>query len=117
MAVVMVVQGDPPDLGEAVATQVYRIVQEALTNVVRHAQAHTVELHMRSDAGVIGIDVLDDGCGIDFLPRRAGAIGLFSMAERAREIGATVDVQRRASGGTSVRISLPAAQPREETME
>lgn len=97
-----------PALSEDTATQLYRIVQEALTNVARHAQASRVELSLRRDEGGLQLRLADDGRGIDAVPRRPGAIGLFSMAERALEIGATLDVAPGTRGGTVLTLQLPS---------
>jgi PAS domain S-box-containing protein len=94
-------------LPSAVAVQIFRIVQEALTNVARHAGASKVELEMSQSEGRFMLHLRDDGCGLHATPRRAGAIGLFSMAERAREIGAAFDVRQRQEGGTELSLVLP----------
>ena len=94
-------------LPPAVALQIFRIVQEGLTNVARHAGASRVELEMSQADGRFALCLRDDGLGLHALPRRAGAIGLFSMAERAREIGAGFDVAQRPEGGTQLRLNLP----------
>lgn len=96
-----------PTLGEDTATQIYRIVQEALTNVARHAQASRVELRLRRHDGGIELRLADDGRGIDAVPRRPGAIGLFSMAERALEIGATSSIAAGTPRGTVLTLQLP----------
>lgn len=107
------IEGDMPALPEATATQIFRIVQEALTNVARHAQARRVELQLRAHSDAFELRLADDGCGIDAVPRRPGSIGLFSMAERAREIGANASVSARAQGGTEVVLRLPLpAEPK-----
>lgn len=97
----------PLPLTSAVATQVFRIVQEALTNVARHAQATRVELEAGADAQTFWLRLRDDGCGIGATPRRSRAMGLFSMAERAREIGATLDVHAGPGGGTELALRRP----------
>ena len=93
--------------GGAAAVQVLRIVQEALTNVARHAGASRVELRMRMQDGAFELRVTDDGRGLDDAPRRPGAIGLFSMSERARDIGGRLSVARRPEGGTEVVLQVP----------
>jgi signal transduction histidine kinase len=90
-----------------VAMQVYRIVQEALTNVARHAQARRLTLSLRETDMSFDLRLADDGIGIDRAGGRPGSIGLFSMVERGREIGAQVRVQAAAGGGTEVLLSLP----------
>ena len=93
-----------PALPAAVEVAVYRIIQEALTNVVRHAQASrcTVRLHIDE---AVHIDIWDDGRGLPAI-RRAG-VGLTSMRERAAELGGSCVIETRAQGGTEVRARLP----------
>jgi PAS domain S-box-containing protein len=93
--------------GDAAAVQVYRIVQEALTNVARHAQASRVMLTLQRQGETLELRVIDDGRGLDDAPRRPGAIGLFSMSERARDIGGQLSVARRPEGGTEVMLRVP----------
>ena len=94
-----------PPLPAAVEVAAYRIVQEALTNVVRHARAPTC--HVRLSVGkTLEIEVADDGIGLPE-DRRAG-VGLASMRERAAELGGTCVVERvSAMGGTRVLACLP----------
>lgn len=112
LATTVDIEAGLPALNEDSATQIFRIVQEALTNVARHAQASRVELRLRRCDGALELCLADDGRGIGALPRRPGAIGLFSMAERALEIGATLSIAAGAPRGTvlTLRLPLPAAQ-------
>lgn len=91
------------------ATQVFRIVQEALTNVARHARATRVVLDIDMLDGALRLRLLDDGIGIANAAHRRGSIGLFSMAERAREIGASLDVRPGPQCGTALTLCLPLA--------
>ena len=100
-----------PELPPAAGVQVFRIVQEALTNVVRHAQASSVTLELAQGGSQLQLVLADDGVGPEAAPRRPGAIGLFSMAERARDIGATLAVRAGAEGGTEVVLTLPHPTP------
>lgn len=92
-----------PELSAAVEATAYRICQETLTNVVRHAGARACQVVIHHADGVLRIRVNDDGCG---LPDgfRAG-VGLQSMRERAGDVGG--DVTLRADGGTVVDVCLP----------
>jgi len=96
-----------PPLPAAVEVAVYRIAQEALTNVIRHAEAHTCFVRLRLDEslGLLCLDVQDDGKGLP-MKRRAG-IGLNSMRERAEELGGILTVTSVTTGGTSVLARLP----------
>jgi signal transduction histidine kinase len=94
-------------LPAAVEVAVYRVAQEALTNVIKHAQAHTCWLRLTVDAaaGVLCLEVQDDGQGI--APGHHMGVGLRSMGERAAELGGTLTVEPGAAGGTRVRALLP----------
>ncbi len=99
-----------PPLPAAVEVAVYRIAQEALTNIARHAQAQHCLLHLSIDAGVLHLDISDDGKGI---PATHGiGVGLHTMHERASELGGSCTITRGPSGGTTiqVRLPLPAAE-------
>ena len=96
----------------AVATQLYRIVQEALTNVAKHAGASQVDLLLERTIDGINLRLRDNGCGFGAKPRRPGAMGLVSMAERARGIGATFEVGIGNSGGTELLLRLPHMEPK-----
>ena len=97
---------------------VYRIIQEALSNIVRHAQATEVTLQARENPGNVEISVADNGRGFvqESKPMRAATsrgeegihgFGLSSMAERARIIGATFDVRSSPGSGTTVHLTVP----------
>ena len=104
------IAGEPlTPLPAAVEVAAFRIVQEALSNVVRHAEARRAVVHLlleRSD--LLVVEVADDGRGLP-ATRRAG-VGLRSMRERAEELGGTLAVRSRTSGGTVVRAELPFTQ-------
>jgi signal transduction histidine kinase len=99
-------QEDLPDLPAAVEVAVYRIVQEAITNVARHARATTCAARLAIDDEV-ALEVVDDGVGIS-AGRNAG-VGLSSMRERASELGGTCLIQSVPDGGTRVIVRLPLA--------
>jgi signal transduction histidine kinase len=105
-----------PPLSAAVEVAAYRIAQEALTNVARHAEANTCTVSLAIDeASVLCLEVRDDGRGIpdpqEESSVRAG-VGLTSMRERASELGGSLVVEPLLEGGTSVRARLPL--PKEE---
>ena len=110
MSVDVEMDGEPPTLADATAMQIYRIFQEALTNVARHAEATGVKVALRRCATEFELRLTDNGRGLDDVPRRPGSIGLVSMTERAREIGAELTVARRPEGGTEVLLRLPLEQ-------
>lgn len=87
---------------------IYRIVQEALTNVARHSDASRVEFRVRERPGELLVELRDDGRGI---PREAltsrRSLGLIGMRERARGIGATLEIEGVAGRGTIVSLRVP----------
>jgi two-component system sensor histidine kinase UhpB len=97
----------PDDLGETYALAAYRIVQEATTNALRHAQAQRIEIALEVEAGVLHIRVGDDGRGLAPDWQRPGHYGVRGMRERARALGGDVDVDNLATGGVCVSARLP----------
>lgn len=97
----------PVQLPPATATQIFRIVQEALTNVQRHAQAEAVELVLQTSPDYLLLTLRDDGCGMAASPPRAGAMGLLGMAERAQEIGGHLTFGRSPQGGVELMLQVP----------
>ncbi len=93
-----------PSLPAAVEVAAYRIIQEALTNLVRHANARCAVVSLRLEQG-LHIEVRDDGQG--FSEGRVGGLGLHSMHERAAELGGRLSVTSAPAGGTIVRAVLP----------
>ena len=88
--------------------EVLRIAREALTNIVGHGQARTVRLGLLYEAGAVSLLVQDDGLGFD--PKsgwQSDQFGLRAMTERAREVGATVDVDSLPGWGTRIRARFP----------
>jgi signal transduction histidine kinase len=96
---------DLPPLSAAVEVAAYRIALEALTNVLRHAQARTCQLQLSVEGGRLQLSVTDDGVGLQH-PVPDG-LGLISMRERADELGGACRVERPANGGTRVYAELP----------
>jgi signal transduction histidine kinase len=94
-----------PPLPAAVEVAAYRIAQEALTNVVRHADAKWCRLRLGLSSDGMLLEVTDDGAGLDD-SRRPG-IGLRSMRERAEELGGTFELGSPAGGGCRVMAFLP----------
>jgi signal transduction histidine kinase len=104
-----------PALTSEQQTAFFRIFQEALTNVVRHAQASAVRVHLGEEGGVCTLRVSDNGRGITRTEvSNAHAIGLLGMRERAAQAGATLDIVGAPGRGTVVTVRAPLplrAQP------
>jgi signal transduction histidine kinase len=97
-----------PPLPAAVEVAAYRIVVEALTNVVRHGQARNCTIRL-SLADELAVEIVDDGLGLP--PDLRAGVGLTSIRERAAELGGTCVAETMPSGGTRVRVTLPLEQP------
>ena len=91
------------------ALQVYRVVQEALSNALRHAGAEVVWVYLGRDGGDIVLEVEDDGVGFTPNADRSRSIGLYGMARRANSVGALLAVETEPGAGTTVRLTLPGA--------
>lgn len=97
----------PDDLGESYTLAAYRILQEAVTNALRHADARTIAIRIGSDAHALLLDVVDDGRGLPQDWQRPGHFGVRGMRERARALGGEVEIENRREGGTRVHARLP----------
>jgi signal transduction histidine kinase len=99
---------DDVELDRSVSTALFRVFQEALTNVARHGEASSVEVHLDEADGVVRLEVGDDGKGI---PPEALAdprsLGLVGIRERARRLGGTAVVTGAPSCGTTVSVRIP----------
>ncbi len=106
--VVAEVQVTPVTLAPHVETALFRIAQEALQNVIKHAKATSVQVTLADDpgAGVVRLQVADDGVGFDPAVRPPESYGLAGMAERAALTGARLEVSSRAEGGTVVSVTV-----------
>jgi PAS domain S-box-containing protein len=103
-----------PPLDPGLKTACFRVAQEALTNVDRHASAHHVWIDLHVLAGALELSIRDDGVGFDVAAARARAIhgesvGLLGMQERVELMSGEYDVVNVAAGGTEVRARFPLA--------
>ena len=112
-AVGVAVEGEARELPEVVKTVLFRIAQEALTNIAKHAGAGRVELRLQfSGEGAVTLRISDDGQGFDAEavhshPERG--LGLRSMRERLASIGGSLQVESRPGHGTQIDAQVPAA--------
>lgn len=98
---------DLPKLDQQAELVLYRVTQESLTNVARHAEASEVAVHLYRDGDTIRLLICDDGRGIGLAHEGAGIRG---MRERALLIGAKLDLELAPQGGVQVSLSVPHAQ-------
>jgi two-component system sensor histidine kinase UhpB len=97
----------PADLGESYTLAAYRILQEAVTNALRHASANRIAIRIDSDERELVLVVADDGRGLAQDWQRRGHFGVRGMQERARALGGEVTIENRDEGGTRVSAHLP----------
>ena len=88
----------------AQAETLLRVVQEALTNIVRHAHADNAWIDLRRDGEIVRLTIRDDGRGV--MPLREG-FGLQGMRERLASVGGTLEVSRANGGGVALAITAP----------
>ena len=102
----LVVEGALDDLGPTVDIAVYRVVQEALANVSRHAHARHISVTVARSAHALSVDVEDDGCGFDPGTRTRG-LGLLGATERAAALGGRLVASSAPGAGTALRMTVP----------
>jgi two-component system sensor histidine kinase UhpB len=99
-------------LGEArlpadVETTLYRVVQESLTNIVKHANAHNVSVSLARRGSAVAAVIEDDGAGFDQRAVREDAVGLLGMRERLALLDGRLEVESRAGAGTTIVAEVP----------
>jgi signal transduction histidine kinase len=99
--------GGLPRLTPECSLVAYRIAQEALHNVVRHAASPSAALEVSTRRDAVELTVADEGRGFDPAAPPHRGLGLISMSERARAVGGSLSVESRPNGGTLVRLVLP----------
>jgi len=100
--------GTPLPVDDTTAIHVYRVLQEALSNVARHSGDTRAWVRLRPEAGVLVLEIEDHGKGLDAKTARRG-LGLVAMRERAALVGGTLDVLAPRGGGTLIRLTVPQA--------
>ena len=95
-----------------VSTAAFRIVQEALTNIVRHSGAASARLAARHVGGELQIDVSDNGRGMDLKRAKRVQLGLIGMRERAHMLGGSVEIDSAPGCGTRIHVRLPLSMDR-----
>ena len=106
VAIVYEKSGKPFEVDSTAGVHIYRIVQEALNNITRHAGTRRAWVRLRFLAQALEVEVEDHGLGMSAQPARQG-IGLVAMRERAELLGAALELLRPPEGGTLVRLRVP----------
>lgn len=96
-----------PAFSRDVSTAIFRILQEALTNVVRHSRATSVMVELKEQGDHVALRIADNGCGIDLAESR-NSLGLLGMHERAFMLGGTLKITSRSASGTRIDVRIPA---------
>jgi signal transduction histidine kinase len=107
------IQGKVDALPDRYQTCVYRVIQEALTNCVRHAKPHSITVDVTGHDDELDISVSDDGIGFDPARRRDG-LGLRGIEERVKELGGVMIVTSAAGRGTTIAMHMPVPVPMTE---
>jgi signal transduction histidine kinase len=102
-----VMLGEEPEADLPAKQAIYRIAQEALHNVVKHARAGSIVLRLEASAGHLALEVRDDGMGFDAGGSFPGHLGLRSMRERMTRLGGDLSITSAPGAGTTVRATLP----------
>jgi signal transduction histidine kinase len=105
-------QGVALKLSAEIQNELFRIAQEAMTNVSKHAQAKSVWITLEFKDSQAMLTVRDDGIGFAATdsPKPKGGYGLFTMRERARRIGGQIEITNPTGGGTAIRVLVPLAE-------
>jgi two-component system sensor histidine kinase UhpB len=102
------IEGEAGRVPDAIALCLFRVSQEALRNVVRHARAHSAVVTLRRSASAVSLSVRDDGCGFEpGQPRPRAGLGLISLDERVRLVGGRLDLHSAPGRGTELLVSVP----------
>jgi len=105
--VIFTESGVLPHIPSEAALSLYRVAQEAVQNALKHSQADTIEIVLRSSTDVVEVSISDDGRGFSSESAQGQGLGLAGMAERMRVAGGTLDICSQVSQGTEIHASLP----------
>src|SRR5215471_11078744 len=99
----------------AVGLSLFRVLQEALNNAIKHSGVKRIEMQLREDSGEIHLVISDLGRGFDVEAASQGkGLGLTSMRERVRLVNGTISIESKPMGGTTIRVRVPLAAGHEE---
>lgn len=95
------------ELSSVIENHLFRIVQELLSNVLRHAKASELYVYLNYQSGIIQLRIVDDGIGFDPKQKKTGSYGLLNIRERIEKLGGSVYIVSLPNQGTSVELTLP----------
>lgn len=99
--------GDEPDISIEAKESLYRIAQEAMNNIAKHARANHVDIKLTDANGQLLLSISDDGAGFDTSAGFPGHLGLHTMRERAEKVGGTFIIESVPNTGTRIRVTIP----------
>jgi two-component system sensor histidine kinase UhpB len=99
----------PDNLSTEMEQGIYRIAEQALTNIAQHAAARTLEVHLTQEGARLTLTIADDGQGFDLDAASDAHYGLRGMRERAALLGATLEINSRPGQGTQIRLRVEEA--------
>lgn len=102
---------DEPDVPLTIKETLYRIAQEALQNVIRHARPDRLDVRLLNEPEGLSLEVCDNGVGFDPVAAYPGHLGLISMRERAMNVGGSLEIVSAPDCGTQIRAHIPLATP------
>ena len=105
----MHIDGDAARFGDERAEVIFRMTEEALRNIERHAGASRLSASLKAHGAHVELCIEDDGVGFDPAATRPGHFGLVGLKEQAQMIGADLSIESAPDGGTRVRLSLRIA--------
>jgi signal transduction histidine kinase len=106
----MVIEHPCDSMSKDAAIALFRIVQEGLSNIIRHAQAKTVKLELSGDERQCVVTLTDDGHGFDSnSPQLRWSHGLMGMRQRVDSLGGRLDIESRVGAGTRLRVEIPVS--------
>jgi signal transduction histidine kinase len=108
---------EPTRLSAEVEETLYRVVQEALTNVIKHANASTVKITVVERGGRVDVRVADDGIGIQPDGATVGGFGLIGIRERLELVGGSFALDAGEPGGTELRAGIPASRASDQASQ
>ncbi len=99
--------GDEPDVSIEVKESLYRIAQEAMNNIAKHAQAQHASLQLKVGNDELTLEISDDGVGFDTSQQFPGHLGMHTMRERAEKAGGTIAIESVPDAGTRIQVTIP----------
>lgn len=98
---------DEPDVSLEVKESLYRIAQEAMNNIAKHARAQHVNLQLKAESAELRLEISDDGAGFDTSQNFPGHLGLHTMRERAEKVGGTFAIESAPNAGARIQVMIP----------